>query len=150
MLELKDGSFNIPSPHDQQIQNEDKVWTPPQEGFLKLHFDGSSKGNLEKASAGGVIRDSSGKIICLYVVSIGNTTNNAAEFGVLEQGLEILIRKGHVNVTVEGDSALVIRIVKILQCGTNIGKVIKQWCLAQISKEFRSTYKLCLLLNSDG
>jgi hypothetical protein len=33
---------------------------------------------------GGVIRDIYGKIIHLYVVSIGNTTNNAAEFRVLE------------------------------------------------------------------
>jgi ribonuclease HI len=40
--------------------------------------------------------------------SVGNTTNNATFFFALEQGLEIMIREGHVNVTVEGDSTLVI------------------------------------------
>ena len=50
----------------------------------------------------------------------------------MEQGLEILIREGHVNVIVEGDSTLVIRTTKRRRCGTNIGKVIKHWCLAQI------------------
>jgi ribonuclease HI len=87
---------------------------------------------IPERQAGGAIRDNGGKIICLYASSIGNTTNNAAEFGALEQGLEILIREGHVNVTVEGDSTLVISTAKILQCGTNIGKLIKHWRLAQI------------------
>jgi len=61
---------------------------------MKLNFDGASKGNPGKASARGVIRESGGKIICLYAVSMGNTTNNATEFGELEHGLEILIREG--------------------------------------------------------
>jgi hypothetical protein len=41
---------------------------------------------------GGVIRDSDGNIIWLYVGSLGNSTNDAVEFGALETGLEILIR----------------------------------------------------------
>jgi ribonuclease HI len=53
---------------------------------------------------GGVIRDSDGNIIRLYAGSMGNSTNNAAEFGALEIGLEILSRERMTNTIVEGDS----------------------------------------------
>jgi hypothetical protein len=42
-----------------------------------------------------------------------------------------MIREGLTSVIVEGDSALVINTTKRLQCGTNIGKVIRHWRLAQ-------------------
>jgi len=83
---------------------------------LKLNFDGASKGNSRIAGAGGAIKDNGRKIICLYATSVGNTTNNATEFGALEQGMDILIRESHANVTVEGESTLVIGTAKILQC----------------------------------
>jgi ribonuclease HI len=104
----------------------------PRVGFLKLNFDGASKGNPGKAGAGGAIIDNGGKLVHLYATSIDNTTNNVVEFGSLEHGLEILIQEGLVNVTVEGDSSLVIGTAKLLRCGTNIGKLINHWCLAQI------------------
>jgi ribonuclease HI len=79
---------------------------------------------------GGVIRDSGGNIIWLYAGSLGNSTNNAAEFGALELGLEILSRERMTNTIVEGDSTLVINTVKRLQNGTRVGKVQKHWRLA--------------------
>jgi hypothetical protein len=42
-----------------------------------------------------------------------------------------LIIEGQTNVIVEGDLTLVINIEKGLQCGTNIGKVIRLWSLTQ-------------------
>jgi hypothetical protein len=39
---------------------------------------------------GGVIKNSGGNIIRLYIGSLENSTNNAVEFGALELGLEIL------------------------------------------------------------
>jgi ribonuclease HI len=82
------------------------------------------------AGAGGVIRDSGGNIIQLYAGSMGNSTNNAVEFGALELGLEILIRERMKNTIVEGDSTLVINIAKKLQNGTRVGKVQRHWHLA--------------------
>jgi ribonuclease HI len=79
---------------------------------------------------GGVIRDSGGNIIRLYAGSLGNSTNNAAEFGALELGLEILSRERMTNTIVEGDSTLVINTVKRLQNDTRVGKVQKHWRLA--------------------
>ena len=46
--------------------------------------------------------------------SLGNSTNNAAEFGALETSLDILIWEGMTNTIVDGDSALVINIVRKL------------------------------------
>jgi hypothetical protein len=66
------------------ILNDVKTWSLPQISFLKFNFDCASKGNLRKAEVRRVFRDSGGNIIRLYATSIGNTTNNAAEFGDLE------------------------------------------------------------------
>jgi ribonuclease HI len=54
---------------------------------------------------------------------LGNSTNNATEFGALETGLEILNREGMRNAIVEGDCALVINIVRKIQTCTRIGKI---------------------------
>jgi ribonuclease HI len=81
------------------------------------------KGNPGRTSLGGVIKDNKGNIIRLYAVSLGNTTNNAAEFRALEIGLEILSREGMKNTIVEGDSTLVIKLVRKLQNGTRMGKI---------------------------
>jgi ribonuclease HI len=89
-----------------------------------------AKGNPGMIGMGGVIRDSSGNIIQLYDGSMGNSTNNAAEFGTLELGLEILSRKRMTNTIVEDDSTLVINTVKRLQNGTRVGKVQRHWHLA--------------------
>jgi ribonuclease HI len=59
-------------------------------GFLKLNFDGATKGNPGMTGMGGVIRDSGGNIIQLYAWSLENSTNNTTKFGALELDLEIL------------------------------------------------------------
>jgi ribonuclease HI len=137
MFHLKEWSLNIPVARAPQIQVGVNTWVPPPTGFIKLNFDGASKGNPGLAGAGGVIRDSGGIIIRLYVGSIGNSTNNATEFGALELGLEILRREGMVNVIVEGDSTLVINTTKKLQYGTKVGKVLRHWRLAHSLQRIR-------------
>jgi hypothetical protein len=108
---------------EPQLQLGDRNWTPPLLGFLKLNFDGVTKGNPGVAGMGGVIRDSGGNIIRLYAGSMGNSTNNATEFGALEISLRILRRERMTNTIVEGDSTLVINMTKRLQNGTRVGKV---------------------------
>jgi hypothetical protein len=78
---LKQWRNNIPMGHESELRIGADNWTPPPSGFLKLNFDGVEKGNLGWAGVGGVIRDNGGNIIRLYVRSLGNSTNNAAEFG---------------------------------------------------------------------
>jgi ribonuclease HI len=81
------------------------------------------KGNLGMKGMGGVIIYHGGNIIWLYAGSLGNSTNNTVEFGSMELGLEILRRERMTDIIVEGDSTLVINMVKRLQNGTRVGKV---------------------------
>jgi hypothetical protein len=106
-----------------QLQVGDRNWKPPPSSSLKLNFNGAAKGNPGRIGLGGVIKDSKGNIIRIHARSLGNSTNNATEFGALETGLEILSRKGITNAIVEGDSMLVINTVRKLQNGTRMGKI---------------------------
>jgi ribonuclease HI len=83
----------------------------------------ATKGNPGVAGARGVIRESGGNIIRLYVGNMGNTTNNAMEFEAMELGLKILSRERMKNIIVEGNSTLVINMAKGLQNGIRVGKV---------------------------
>jgi ribonuclease HI len=127
---LKDGRNRTQVRRPPQLQIGEHNWNPPPVGSLKLNFEGVSKGNLRMTEMGGVIRGSDRNIIPLYVGSMGNSTNNAAEFRALETGLEILSRKRMTNTIVEGDSTLIINTVKRLQNGTRVGKTHRHWCLA--------------------
>ena len=79
---------------------------------------------------GGVIRDSEGNIIQLYAGSLRNSTNNTAKFRSLETGLEILSRERMTNTIVEGESTMLINMVKRLQNVTRVGKVQRHRRLA--------------------
>jgi len=57
----------------------------------------------------------------------GIESNNEVEFNALKQGLEIARRERIQKLVVEGDSTLVIDIVKKLQQGTHWEKISKSW-----------------------
>ena len=63
-------------------------WNPPPIGFLKLNFDGASKGNPRKVGYGFIIHDYSGKMISYGYGFLGNDSNNAAEIEGLIQGID--------------------------------------------------------------
>jgi ribonuclease HI len=134
---LNDGRNPNQFRRSPQLQVGERNWKPPPSGSLKLNFDGAAKGNPGRTGLGGVIRDSKGNIIRLYAGSLGNSTNNAAEFGALETGLEILSREGMTNAIVEGDSALVINTVRKLQNGTRMGKIQRHWRLAHLLQKIQ-------------
>jgi hypothetical protein len=136
-FQLKYGCKNTQVGQPPQLQLEEHNWTPTPTGFLKLNFDGAAKGNPGMTGMGGVIRDSGGNIIRLYAGSMGNSTNNAAEFGALEFDLEILSRERMTNTIVEGDTTLVINTVKGLQNGTKVGKVQRHWRLAHFLQKIQ-------------
>jgi ribonuclease HI len=154
VFHLKDGHNQTQVRRPPQLQIGERNWNPPPAGSLKLNFDGASKGNPGMTGMGGVIRDSDGNIIRLYVGSMGNSTNNVVEFGALETGLEILSRERMTNTIVEGDSTLVINTVKRLQNGTRVGKIQRHWRLAhslqKIQEHLRTmnTVELCWVRRS--
>lgn len=60
------------------------VFSSPPTGFIKLNFDGESRGNLGLAGLGGIFRDSNSKALRVYTQSSWYTTNNVVELQVLE------------------------------------------------------------------
>ena len=73
-----------------------------------LHFDGGSRGNPGPAAWGFTIAASDGTILAARGGTIGIGTNNEAEYGGLIAGLEQACELGISNLTVHGDSKLVI------------------------------------------
>lgn len=91
-------------------------WSPPHSGCFKLNVDGCCKGNPGHAGAGGVFRDYKGTWIRVSSRYIGPSTNNAAEFWALRDGLSIAVRCGFSPLYVETDSQI---IIKLLQSQVN-------------------------------
>lgn len=65
-------------------------WKHAPSGFLKLNFDGASRGNLGLAGIEGIIRDCAGETPHIYNRGLGEGTNNEMEFTSMEQGIRIL------------------------------------------------------------
>ena len=77
-----------------------------------LYFDGASRGNPGPSGGGGVIDDASGKEVDCYSLSMGETTNNVAEYGALLAGLNRCRELNIQELSVFGDSNLVINQMK--------------------------------------
>jgi probable phosphoglycerate mutase len=84
------------------------TWLPPPNGFIKINFDGASKGNPGPAGYGAVIRNSEGEILILTAGYLGETTNNVAELTGLLQGLRQAVTLASHTIILEGDSQIVI------------------------------------------
>jgi ribonuclease HI len=74
-----------------------------------LFFDGASAGNPGATGAGGVIFDSDGQNILDYSWGLGKTTNNRAESLAVYMGLQIASSRNLHELTVLGDSELIIK-----------------------------------------
>lgn len=64
-------------------------WNPPSIGFQELNIDGSAKGNLDMASAGGLIRDHRGAWIGSFNRAISYTHLMTTELWDLRDGLTL-------------------------------------------------------------
>ena len=87
-------------PSKRYIQVGSAVWLDPPNNFLKLNFDGVLKRNSGKERNGGVSRAYTSKIWRLYIINMGQTSNNVVEFQALEHALEMMIREWMMNVIV--------------------------------------------------
>jgi ribonuclease HI len=80
------------------------------EGFIKLNFDGASKGNPGVTGFGAVFRDHLGNILLINVGSLGHTTKNVVELWGLTRGLQLVIEHNFTKLAVEGDSLIIINL----------------------------------------
>jgi len=105
------------------------TWAPPRDGFLKLNFDGASKGNPGRAGYGGVFRNSLGQALWAFHGYIGQDTNNSAELEGLIHGLQLALDKQWLPLVVEGDSKIILRMAAKIQAGQSATKVSNTWRL---------------------
>ncbi|XP_010242179.1 PREDICTED: uncharacterized protein LOC104586589 [Nelumbo nucifera] len=90
-------------------KKERKVeWKPPGLNKVKLNFDGSSVGIPGLAGIGGVIRDSSSKVLSMHSGPLGEGDSLKAELLALLKGLKLSKQADLKNLEIEGDSKIVI------------------------------------------
>ena len=77
-----------------------------------LYFDGASRGNPGPASYGFVIIDDNHRELEVGCDYIGKATNNVAEYTGIMRGLERAIQHEYLDLTVYGDSELIIKQLK--------------------------------------
>jgi len=63
----------------------------PLSGFIKLNFDGASKGNPGPLSFSAIFRNDQGYILHIIVVGIGHDTNNTPNLWDLIRGLHVAL-----------------------------------------------------------
>jgi len=113
----------------RNFQSNKVSWIAPPEHTFKLNFDGASKGNPGKAGYGGIFRDHAGKHKLIYFGNIGWDTNNSAEMEGLWQGLLLARAHNYLPLEVEGDSQILINMVKQLLNGSHSSKIATSWRL---------------------
>lgn len=80
--------------------------------MYELYFDGGANPNPGRAGAGAVVYKNNEEILCTsHFVGI-NQTNNEAEYTGLIKGFELALKNEIYDLTVKGDSQLVIKQMK--------------------------------------
>jgi len=79
---------------------------------LTVNVDGGARGNPGPAAIGIVVRDGSGEVLAEAGETIGEATNNVAEYRALLRGIELAAEHGATEVELVGDSELVVRQVE--------------------------------------
>ena len=115
-LKMEMVHFKCSTTQDMRIQSPNK-FRYPRDQFIKLNFDGASKGNPGEASFGGIFRDSNEQVRWIFADWGGEMTNNEAEFWALHQGLRIAVRNGYTNLEITGDSQSAVDMLRRLNNG---------------------------------
>eukprot|EP00253_Pinus_taeda_P015299 PITA_15299 len=113
----------------------------PKGNFVKLNFDGASKGNPGNTGFGGIFRDSQQNTRWIFADWGGEMTNNEAKLWAVHQGLQIVIHNGYRNLVIEGDSQMVIETLKKLSNGRNWEQVTSSWRTTGIVQDIAELLK---------
>ncbi|MBN8867494.1 MAG: ribonuclease HI family protein [Solirubrobacterales bacterium] len=76
---------------------------------LIVNVDGGARGNPGPAAIGIVIRDADGNVLEDHGETIGQATNNVAEYKALIWGIERAVELGADELELRGDSELVVK-----------------------------------------
>jgi ribonuclease HI len=120
----------LPPPSPTIPSSRPSLWSPPPEDFVKLNFDGASKGNPGAAGYGVVFRNHHGHILVIGAGPLGHSTNNAAELWGLIKGLQLAIKNNFTKIIVEGDSQVIISLLRRILNGANPDNISPSWRLS--------------------
>ena len=84
-------------------------------------MDGASKGNPVVAGSGGVLLDSSGKIVLNFSWGLGQNTNNIAKILAIWKGLAQSRRLSIKKLVFIGDSRIIIQALNLKKAPKNMG-----------------------------
>jgi ribonuclease HI len=79
---------------------------------ITVNVDGGARGNPGPAAIGVVLRDDGGRVLEEAGETIGEATNNVAEYKALLRGIELAAAQGATELELVGDSELVVRQVE--------------------------------------
>ena len=106
---LKFPSLPFPLCPKDRLQSRASIkWSPPQDIFIKLNFDGSSKGNLGMFGINFSLNDYLGTVIYFEAFPISPSTNKLVEPYAMLQGLSTTKRLCVHHIHVEGDSFVIL------------------------------------------
>jgi len=86
-------------------------WERPRKGWMRLNTDGSVKGNVGSAGAGGVIRNDRGEWVSGFSEYLGHCSSMTAELKALLRGLKLASRMGITKLEIRVDSKVVVELV---------------------------------------
>ena len=112
---------------DQKKSKVSKIvdWIPPDLGYLKFNVDGSAKGKPGPAGMGGVLRNSYGKVLCLFSVHLGTLDSNIAELFAIKKATELIAADS----SLDGCEVLVVSDSKVAVGWVNNGEIgnVSHW-----------------------
>ena len=82
-------------------------WIPPSLDVLKFNVDGSARGSPGPAGMGGVLRDSYGKIMCVFSAFLGISDGISAEVEAIHKACSLCLSKYDLrnrSITIVSDS----------------------------------------------
>ena len=79
---------------------------------LVVHVDGGARGNPGPAAIGVVVAEPGGEVVHAVGETIGEATNNVAEYRALLRGIELAREHGASELEIYGDSELVVKQVR--------------------------------------
>ncbi len=110
------------------LKRQKTKWEPPTSTQLKLNFDGAAKGGI--GAAGGVLRDRNGDVLLVYSENVGGGSNNLVEAMALLWGLQLIREMQIKEITMGGDSKLIIDLVK--------GVSKPSWNILNVTRDIRN------------
>ena len=122
--------LSVPDPIHVPAQ---QTWQPPQGSIFKLNFDGACFDDCAASSHGAVIRNEKGEVMAAIAVRGGAMRDSEkVEVMACRKALEFAINAGFTEIILEGDNAMVMKVIsQVQQDLSRLGLIYEDiWCLA--------------------